>query len=665
MTAAPIVANEPSAIKQARYIDMCALTGELTARYRKQNTLGISFDWFEPNTGLVIRSENSWTANALVTDTTQKNWLNSSNIVRWVMGVDRPTMIRALNPLRSFFLSAQVFGTHVPDVKSGRFGYTGGDNNNFIFTSFAQTQYMQDQLVALIFGAYGLTGKDATLGGNLEYLVNNHMSLQLGITGFLGARQVHDIGPFSLFTTNTPAGPAGRQSPEPHSVHRDRLRHRSHAGRRLRAQPDGRVLGKGAVPVLAARPKAREVSTPNRPPLETRPRDSRAAGRARKSPRGPTGLAVVALLLGTTYAKLHFAAEAPPSASSRTAVEGGILPAEEDYYAVDVVDADHAWIVGSYGAAILLGERGRKAELPRTCRPRAALLRELPRSVDRRDRRARRPHPPHHRRRAILVAGGPGQREGERPRLRAQPRSPPDLGRGAGGDAAALDGRRRHLGGPVAQQGHDAERGDVRRRSGGMGRRGVRDDTAHRGRGRDVAAGEEITGLPPYVEDVTEEVALRVGIPPLSKEDLYLFDAAFVTPDAGYVVGAGGFVLTTVDRGHHWTAARAGTRNTLFKVLPTPIGGLIATGVLGTVVHHRGEGWVADEEISHRLFTWIRGVGFLGGWGARRRRRRQGRGAPLPRPRRNLGKPAARASRGGLARDALPEDPARAEVTRA
>ena len=40
---------------------------------------------------------------------------------------------------------------------------------------------------------------------------------------------------------------------------------------------------------------------------------------------------------------------------------------------------------------------------------------------------------------------------------------------------------------------------------------------------------EEITGLPPYAEDVTEEVALRVGIPPLSKDDLYIFDVSFVT----------------------------------------------------------------------------------------------------------------------------------------
>jgi uncharacterized protein DUF1302 len=204
MRDAPTVANEPDSIKQARYIDKCALTGELEARYRKQNTLGVSFDWFEPNSGMVIRSENSWTANSLVVDSTQRDWLNDTNIVRWVIGVDRPTMIRALNPLRSFFLSAQAFGTHLTDVKAGRFGNPNGSNHNFIFTAFAQTQYWRDQLVLLVFGAYGVTGKDGTLGGNIEYLLTNNWSLQLGSTAFVGVRREHDIGPFAAFTTDTP-----------------------------------------------------------------------------------------------------------------------------------------------------------------------------------------------------------------------------------------------------------------------------------------------------------------------------------------------------------------------------------------------------------------------------------------------------------------------------
>jgi uncharacterized protein DUF1302 len=202
MKAAPIVAGVPSDIQNSAYIEKCGFTGQLSARYRKQNTLGFSFDWFEPNTGFVVRSENSWTANALVTDTTTPNWLNSSNIVRWVMGLDRPTMITALNPLRSFFLSAQAFGTYLTDVKAGRYGNPNGANANYIFTAFAQTQYWRDQLVCLIFGAYGLTGGDATTGGNVEYLYDNHWSLQLGVTGFLGKRKEHDIGPFAFATTD-------------------------------------------------------------------------------------------------------------------------------------------------------------------------------------------------------------------------------------------------------------------------------------------------------------------------------------------------------------------------------------------------------------------------------------------------------------------------------
>lgn len=352
------------------------------------------------------------------------------------------------------------------------------------------------------------------------------------------------------------------------------------------------------------------MSSPERPPRETRPRDSHAAGGARKSPRGSAGLAVVALLVGITYAKVHFAGEPPPAASSRAAVEGGILPAEEDYYAVDVVDADHVWIVGSYGAAILLGERGRKAEL------RAPAVREPLFCVSFRDP-------------STGVVGGRGglilrTTDGGRS---WSPVAPGSVKENVLGFARSHDPRRLWAVGPVGMLLRSTDDG-VTWEDRSLGKDvtlnavtfvddqegwvvGEFGTILHTEDGGETwQRSEEITGLPPYVEDVTEEVALRVGIPPLSKEDLYLFDAAFVTPDAGYVVGAGGFVLTTADRGRHWAAARAGTRNTLFKVLPTPIGGLMATGVLGTVVHHRGEGWAADEEISHRLFTWIRGADF-------------------------------------------------------
>jgi len=196
----PAVQSAKSDFKAARYMNVCGFGGSLAARYRKQNTLGISLDWFEPVTGFVVRSETSWTANALVIDTTKPDILADSNIYRWVLGVDRPTLIRWLNPNRSFFLSFQAFGTHLPDVHAGRYGNPNGANDNFIFTFFVQNQFMRDQLVYLLFGAFGTTGVDGTTGGNVEYLITNNWSVQLGITAFLGSRREHDLNTFAVFT---------------------------------------------------------------------------------------------------------------------------------------------------------------------------------------------------------------------------------------------------------------------------------------------------------------------------------------------------------------------------------------------------------------------------------------------------------------------------------
>jgi photosystem II stability/assembly factor-like uncharacterized protein len=318
---------------------------------------------------------------------------------------------------------------------------------------------------------------------------------------------------------------------------------------------------------------------------------------------------VLVALFGSACSRGRTAESSAPAAVVR-AVEGGILTGEEDYYAVDVVDSDHAFIVGSYGAVIAFGAKGNTAEL------RAAPVHEPFFCVSFRGP-------------STGVIGGRGGRI-----FRTT-----DAGQSWSPVAAA----------GVTENVLDFARSRDPQRIWAVGPRGTLlrslDDGAtwqDRSLGKDITLNgvtfvddqegwvvgefgtilhtvdggetwqrsEEIEGLPPYAEDVTEEVALRVGIPPLSKDDLYLFDVAFVTPDTGYAVAAGGFVLTTVDRGKHWTATRAGTRNTLFKIVPTPSGGLIATGVLGTVVRQREKGWAADEEISHRLFTWIRGMGF-------------------------------------------------------
>ena len=198
--------------RKAKYANLCGFGGSLAARYRKQNTLGLSVDWFEPNSGFVFRWESSWTTNAIITDTTKSDLIADGNKFMWVLGVDRPTLIRWLNPTRSFFLSAQAYGTHFPDGPAGRYGNVVGAQDNFIFTFFVQNHFMRDQLVYLLFGAYGTTGQDGTTGGNVEYLIDNNWSVKLGFTAFLGSRKEHDLTTFASFTgdpANDPFSEAG------------------------------------------------------------------------------------------------------------------------------------------------------------------------------------------------------------------------------------------------------------------------------------------------------------------------------------------------------------------------------------------------------------------------------------------------------------------------
>ncbi len=202
--------------RHARYANMCGFGGSLAARWRKTNTLGLSLDWFEPYTGFVVRWESSWTTNALLNDTAKIDLMGDGNAFKWVLGIDRPTLIRWLNPTRSFFLSAQAYGTHYPDSRAGRRGITS-ENNNFIFTVFAQNHFMRDQLVYLVFGAFGTAAQDGTTGGNVEYLITNNWSVTLGFTAFLGSRHRHDLTTFGVFADSScyagTGGPGSCQGP--------------------------------------------------------------------------------------------------------------------------------------------------------------------------------------------------------------------------------------------------------------------------------------------------------------------------------------------------------------------------------------------------------------------------------------------------------------------
>lgn len=177
--------------------------GQTSAIYDRVNTTGLSVDYFEQFTGLVFRVESSYSNNELVNNTKKANWTDKSDIVRWSIGLDRPTFIPFLNKDRTFFLSAQFFDTWYLQHEGGQDGMFVG-KHNYIITGFAQTHYMRDQLIPQAFGVWEEESDSWVMGFQVEYLFNNYLSMVFG-GNFIWAgseNKTFDVGPFASFAGN-------------------------------------------------------------------------------------------------------------------------------------------------------------------------------------------------------------------------------------------------------------------------------------------------------------------------------------------------------------------------------------------------------------------------------------------------------------------------------
>lgn len=203
----PIIATQArwiqlkSGVNPYTFLNDCTFGGGAQINYHKDNTLGLSADYFEPYTGVVIRLESSWTHNALLNDTNSLDWTTNNDILQYVIGFDRPHFIKFLNPDRTFFSSFQIYETYYPGAHSETGGRTGlvTGTNTFTFTAFTQTHYYRDQIIPLVFAAFGTEGTDGTIGGNTEWLISDHWSASVGVDAFVGKTMEQNLGPNAVF----------------------------------------------------------------------------------------------------------------------------------------------------------------------------------------------------------------------------------------------------------------------------------------------------------------------------------------------------------------------------------------------------------------------------------------------------------------------------------
>jgi hypothetical protein len=175
--------------------------GQTSTVYKQAHTLGLAMDYFESWSGVVMRIESSWTFNELVNNTRSVDWTDTSDVMRFSLGFDRPTFIPFLNKDRTFFLSLQIFDTwywdHEGDKNTGYFV----DEHNWITTFFFIGNYMRDKLKPVGFYVWEEYSNSHVAGFNLEWLMDNHWSIKGGFHLIWEGddNMTHDVGPFTNF----------------------------------------------------------------------------------------------------------------------------------------------------------------------------------------------------------------------------------------------------------------------------------------------------------------------------------------------------------------------------------------------------------------------------------------------------------------------------------
>lgn len=323
-------------------------------------------------------------------------------------------------------------------------------------------------------------------------------------------------------------------------------------------------------------------------------------------------LGLVAVFVASLAACAGKAELAAIDARLKGSSEGHILPQREDNYAVEIVDTDNAWVVGTYGMILKLSGEARKVALspsgthsPLFCVSFNGTNNGLIGGE-----------------RGLMIGTTDGGQHWEKIPLPADVKDSNILAISRGKDRSQVWAI-----GPMGTIIHSGDNGKTWE-SLGLKKDITLNDVSFYDDKEGWVTGEfgtilhttdgghtwqeqkDVSGLPKYTQDVTDDEARRRGIPRLEEADLYLFQSVFTTPKDGLVVGAGGFILGTSDGGTHWQVIKTGTSNTLFSIALSSATSGVSTGVLGTLLRGRSGSWSVDQEVSEHVFTWLRSVKF-------------------------------------------------------
>ena len=181
--------------------------------FPKVNLFGGSLDYYADSIESVIRFEVAYTTGEEFANTAQPELYSESDVVRWVLGVDRPTFIPFLNEKKAFLISGQVFGQHLLDheLYDAPLGQVGMPDweDNYIATLLVKGWWMRDRLSPQFLMAHDFEAEATTMEPSINWLITDKLSLTAKVNFKVGtgARKFNDVRAANQFPpfTATPA----------------------------------------------------------------------------------------------------------------------------------------------------------------------------------------------------------------------------------------------------------------------------------------------------------------------------------------------------------------------------------------------------------------------------------------------------------------------------
>jgi len=195
---------------------------------------GGSLDIYNDTLGAAIRLEAAYTTGEEFANTLEERLFSESDVLRYVIGVDRTFFFPFIPSNSGTLFSGQLFGQHILDHRleksagqlAGAPGFTEVGmpdwKDNWIATLLIRQPFKNGLINAQVINAYDFKAQAGAIAPSIEWLLSDNWKITLGanIKFGTGARKFDDCrscNPFTPFTA-TPLHTPGNPFPQPGSV---------------------------------------------------------------------------------------------------------------------------------------------------------------------------------------------------------------------------------------------------------------------------------------------------------------------------------------------------------------------------------------------------------------------------------------------------------------